>query len=424
MARHAPLTAALFVTLGALYVGCTQDFGAFEPIGGEGGNGSTSSTTVTTGSGITCTSDNQCDDLVTCTTDTCNGGECQFSPLPDGPVPGDTDFQGDCIDKRCNSGVIENVADDSETPDDGNDCTTDSCQNGAPVSTNVPAGTACAAGVCNDMGQCTGCNDPGDCGGMDTFCAAHTCENSICGISNTADGTPWPAADQTDFDCTRIECDGNGGTKDTIDDTDLPDDGDLCTADVCDNGVASNPQEPAGTDCGNGDVCNNAGNCVECATNAQCTPPDTCGAIDPFQCGCSPNSKNITCNAKCGATTGNCGQVEDCGGCNGPGSPVCFQNSCCVPQTLAITCAGKNCGMTQNNCGQTVTCQPNSCIAPQTCGGGGTPNVCGCSDNGMACLNKDCGSVTNNCGVMVSCGPACVAPQTCGGGGTANVCGP
>src|SRR5678809_1177328 len=74
-----------------------------------------------------------------------------------------------------------------------------------------------------------------------------------------------------------------------------------------------------------------------------------------------------------------------------------------------------------NNCGKMVSC--GTCQMPQTCGGGGVANQCGCTDNGAACNGKNCGMVTNNCGQMVSCGGPCVKPQTCGGGGVPNVCG-
>ncbi len=102
----------------------------------------------------------------------------------------------------------------------------------------------------------------------------------------------------------------------------------------------------------------------------------------------------------------------------------------CTPATCASL--GKNCGSVSNGCGGTLSC--GSCTSPQTCGGGGTPNVCGqaaCTPetNAAFCsrLGKTCGSVTanDNCGTsrtVTSCG-TCTSPLTCGGGGTANVCG-
>jgi hypothetical protein len=65
-------------------------------------------------------------------------------------------------------------------------------------------------------------------------------------------------------------------------------------------------------------------------------------------------------------------------------------------------------------------CEP--CSAPQTCGGGGIPNQCGCTP--MACLDlgATCGPIGDGCGGMLDCG-ACSTSQTCGGGGVPNQCG-
>jgi hypothetical protein len=71
-----------------------------------------------------------------------------------------------------------------------------------------------------------------------------------------------------------------------------------------------------------------------------------------------------------------------------------------------------------------------ACSAPQTCGGGATPNACGCTPESAAAfctrLGRNCDLVTaiDACGVMrtENCG-TCMSPRTCGGGGTPNVCG-
>ena len=95
--------------------------------------------------------------------------------------------------------------------------------------------------------------------------------------------------------------------------------------------------------------------------------------------------------------------------------------STCTPTTCAAQ--GKNCGSISNGCGGTLSC--GNCTSPQTCGGGGTANVCGggsCTPTTCAAQGKNCGSISNGCGGTLSCGN-CTSPQTCGGGGTANVCG-
>ena len=95
--------------------------------------------------------------------------------------------------------------------------------------------------------------------------------------------------------------------------------------------------------------------------------------------------------------------------------------STCTPTTCAAQ--GKNCGSISNGCGGTLSC--GACTSPQSCGGGGTPNVCGggtCTPTTCAAQGKNCGSISNGCGGTLSCG-TCTSPQSCGGGGTPNVCG-
>ena len=79
----------------------------------------------------------------------------------------------------------------------------------------------------------------------------------------------------------------------------------------------------------------------------------------------------------------------------------------CTPTTCGAQ--GANCGTLPDGCGGTLDC--GSCTGTDTCGGGGTPNVCGCTDDGMTCINNGqiCGPAINNCGHSISCG-------TCGAG--------
>lgn len=107
----------------------------------------------------------------------------------------------------------------------------------------------------------------------------------------------------------------------------------------------------------------------------------------------------------------------------------------CVPNSDAELCeqAGANCGAieTVDNCGETRAVECGTCTDPETCGGSGTDNVCGCanSDDQALCAGEGatCGTVNvfdPACGIQrdVQCG-GCPAPQTCGGGGVANSCG-
>jgi hypothetical protein len=141
-------------------------------------------------------------------------------------------------------------------------------------------------------------------------------------------------------------------------------------------------------------------------TNACCTLITTCPA--PDNCGTISNGCSGTLSC------GTCTAPQTCGGGGTPN--VC--GSTCTPIT---TCpAPDNCGTISNGCSGTLNC--GTCTAPQTCGGGGTPNECGCTPIATCPAGDNCGTVSNGCGGTLSCG-TCAAPQTCGGSGVANHCG-
>lgn len=153
------------------------------------------------------------------------------------------------------------------------------------------------------------------------------------------------------------------------------------------------------------------------------------GAVD----GCAPNCARKEC--------GDDGCGHSCGTCNSPPTDHCLNETTLVnydidgicedgrcsysPQFLScsngcanaaclnctLQCAGK-CGGA-DGCGGVC---PDNCVAPQTCGGGGTRYVCGCTpDCGDKCSGYD--------GCWGECPDNCILPQTCSGGGVWNVCG-
>ncbi len=91
----------------------------------------------------------------------------------------------------------------------------------------------------------------------------------------------------------------------------------------------------------------------------------------------------------------------------------------CTPTTCAAR--GASCGSISNGCGGTLQC--GNCAGSETCGGGGTANVCGCVPKTCAQLSATCGSVSDGCGGTLDCGGCSDAGATCGGGGIPNVCG-
>ncbi|AKU93768.1 Putative secreted sialidase [Labilithrix luteola] len=75
-------------------------------------------------------------------------------------------------------------------------------------------------------------------------------------------------------DCKKSQCDGAGKVVSVNDDTDLPDDKNPCTDDVCTNGVPSHPFKTVGTTCGTSLVCDGAGNCQGCNQPSDCSGTD------------------------------------------------------------------------------------------------------------------------------------------------------
>lgn len=72
---------------------------------------------------------------------------------------------------------------------------------------------------------------------------------------------------------------------------------------------------------------------------------------------------------------------------------------------------GKNCGgMVVQGCG-VVQC--GQCLAGETCGGGGTPNVCGvgsCTPTTCQAYNVNCGMISDGCAGVLDCGQCTTVP--------------
>jgi hypothetical protein len=165
---------------------------------------------------------------------------------------------------------------------------------------------------------------------------------------------------------------------------------------VCDETVPPPPPTCTKTTCAAGGVScgplpDGCGGLLDCGT---CTPPATCGGGGvPGKCGnltCTP----LTCAGKCGPQGDGCGGTLSCPPCDG-GS--------CIP----LTCAGR-CGPQGDGCGGTLSCPAcdGSVCSPTTC----------------AAAGAECGVIGDGCGETLDCG-TCIAPQTCGGGGTLYKCG-
>jgi hypothetical protein len=162
--------------------------------------------------------------------------------------------------------------------------------------------------------------------------------------------------------------------------------------------------------------------CVPSPPTATCTPK-TCANYPPGTCGQQTDG--------CSGLTNNCGTCTaplTCGGGGTPGVCGAPDGGPCTPLTCASYPAG-TCGQQSDGCsGVTTNCS--NCPAGQSCGGGGTLGMCGASDGGtcapLTCASYatgTCGQQSDGCGALTpDCHP-CPAGQTCGGGGVSGQCG-
>ena len=137
-----------------------------------------------------------------CQTRTCSDGVCGLSFAPAGTAI-TAQTAGDCQKTVCDgSGGTTNVADNSDLPDDGKDCTEDTCSGGTPQFANRPVGFGCTVN-----GQ------PGECDGAGICAPVPTCSDLVKNGSETdidCGGTCPPCAIdqacQVNTDCVSARC--------------------------------------------------------------------------------------------------------------------------------------------------------------------------------------------------------------------------
>ena len=257
----------------------------------------------------------------------------------------------------------------------------------------------CMSGdACADMNPCT--ND--------------SCDQGKCAHTPVGDG-PTMNAPNTPKDCLAPACVG-GALVQIPDDTDQPDDGNICTKDLCTNGVPSNPFEDPSFKCGASQVCDGTGVCVGCVTSNQCADPGTCKSAT-CDMGVCKNFDNPP-GANCGM-----GNVCDGGGscvecvndqmCNGS-TKICISNNCtssCSTGAKDGTETDIDCGGScQANCGIGKGCKGNSdCIS----------NLCTamkCAVPGPTCFDSIKNGVESDTDCGGTCALKCPMGDTCNTG--------
>jgi hypothetical protein len=270
-----------------------------------------------------CCKDDDCEDGVKCTDDTCFSGQCMY-------VPNDTlcdatqycSAKDDCRTKQV-CGIV--TGEDKDICADESPCTTDSCVDNFcqhnfcrdPNAKFCCDGVGCAA-CCNDS-QCDTDTDP---------CTVGSCQDGKCNlVSLCGDGQECcPSADGKTATCgaccSAANCDDKIG----------------CTDDKCGGGQCSNT--PNNSHCDAGYLCNP--DLKGCAKAPVCSSPSQC---HPSACQINPRCDGGTCHFDPCSATG----LKCCAGGAGATSNGC-----------AICCADTECG--DNIACTTDACTANGCI--------------------------------------------------------------
>ncbi len=308
---------------------------------------------------------------------TCEDLDADCGPVSDGC--GDVLMCGECAsDEVC--GLVER----------------NRCGNSSDLCEPLPKSEACAGHECGTAGN--GCGDSYDCGS----CA----EGEHCGIIEA-------------FRCATIE-----------------EAQEECPArmETC---------EEQGYECGlAGDGC---GGLLDCdAETGGCGEGELCGAGGVGRCGpadgCEPMGRQEACAGKqCGLVSDGCHGSLDCGGCGegafcGAEEPFeCAELTAqCIAQTPQQACAGKDCGIVYDGCGDGVDnmidCSDvnGGCASNEFCGldapfrCGAFPDVPCTPAESCAELGWECGTAVDDCGNTFDCADelrTCdLVRETCTGG--------
>ena len=323
-----------------------------------------------------------------CIEPACVDGKCETHAVEPGTELSQQ-IRGDCKIRLC--GLTGNVAiftDDSDVPVDDNPCTNDICLFGEPSNPPIAAGSACPSGrVCDGAGSCVECTVNTHCA-LPTECQNYECRNHECVAVNVANGTP--IINQVAGDCHQNVCDGAGDWMNRVDNSNVPNDDNPCTNDVCNDGVPTHTNVSGGTVCGAGVSCDGSGSCTGCVNASQCPGTDTfCGTKTCVagKCGFSYQPKG-TALEPAQQTPGSCEKKQ----CNGSGSVETVADDTNSPPDTECTIGVCNAGIPA----QTNKSTGISCTSNKMCNGSGTCVEC--------IVANDCDGVDTFCAVR-TCSP-------------------
>jgi hypothetical protein len=296
-------------------------------------------------------------------------------------------------------------------PDDGNDCTVDTCNAGKDEHATKDDGVACKegkgtgtcqAGACSI--QCSG-GDPSSCDDQNP-CTVDSCDvGSATCVRTPLDG-PEPGKTPIAGDCQQELC-VDGVAKTVVDDTDVKTAAD-CQTESCKDGVASHGNLPEDSACG-GDgklKCDGNGSCVNCTKDSQCAVATLCQTAVCVSQTCGANDVPAGQDPGLQQTANDCRKAQ----CDGAGQEQSVADDADVPKDDGNPCTNDVCigGSPQHPnkaidtpCGQNKVCDgAGACVACTKASQCDDGNFCNGAEQ---CVNDACVPGTPPCNDGLTC---------------------
>lgn len=216
-----------------------------------------------------------------------------------------------CTTDSCNPSVGCVHTNNTASCDDGNACTTnDTCSNGtcaggAPLSCSD--GNVCTTDSCNPATGCVYTNNTAPCSDGSMCTTGDTCSNGVC-----VAGSPLNCNDSNP--CTSDSCNVTTGCVHS-NNTAPCNDGNACTtSDVCSSGVCTGGVTLNCSDSNpcTDDSCNLASGCVHTNNTAPCSDGNACTTSDTCSAGTCAGGQPLVCNDGSSCTTDTCNVSSGC----------------------------------------------------------------------------------------------------------------
>ncbi len=275
-----------------------------------------------------------------------------------------TQITGDCKKNVCKDGAVTSVSEDTDLPNDANDCTTDACVDGKVMNTPVAKGAPCTQSsgkVCDAEGACVACVANTDCLVNEVCTAANECQEGSCG--DLAKNN-----DETDVDC-------GGSCGATCAPGQSCSTGADCLQGVCKQNVCLVPTCGDGVENGTETDVDCGGSCASSGFNPKKCGPDQ-GCLINGDCAGNECS-GTTCVPNCFDKVKDNGEsAVDCGG---PSCPACNDGKTCDTET---DCASGHCA-TGVCCDTPCDGECDACTSIAK--GSGPDGTCGAAKVGLLC---------------------------------------